>query len=83
MTGDYRITLFLHDEPAQKVIPHKFAHLELNGEVKTQVLDDGGVSSTFDVSLKAGELDVRAWFDDGEDTSGQLLAAFYMYLERI
>jgi arylsulfatase A-like enzyme len=83
VTGDYRITLFLHDEPAQKVIPHKFAHLELNGEVKTQVLDDGGVSSTFDVSLKAGELDVRAWFDDGEDASGQLLAAFYMYLERI
>lgn len=82
-TGDYRITLYLHDEPAQKIIPHKFASLELNGEVSTQELGEGSISSTFEVSLDAGELDVRAWFDDGEDTSGQPLAAFYLYFERI
>ncbi len=82
-TGTYRITLYLHDEPAQKVIPHGFAHLELNGEVITQPLGEGSVSSTFEVSLDAGNLDVRAWFDDSEDASGQRLAAFYLYFERI
>lgn len=81
--GTYRITLYLHDEPAQKEIPHDYAHLELNGEVSTQVLGEGSVSSTFEVSLDAGELDVRAWFDDSEDASGQPLAAFYLYFERI
>ncbi len=82
-TGTYRITLYLHDEPAQKEIPHSFAHLELNGEVSTQALGEGSVSSTFEVSLDAGQLDVRAWFDDSEDASGQPLAAFYLYFERI
>lgn len=81
--GTYRITLYLHDEPAQKEIPHSFAHLELNGEVVTQSLGERSVSSTFEVSLDAGNLDVRAWFDDSEDASGQPLAAFYLYFERI
>ena len=81
--GTYRITLYLHDEPAQTVIPHGFAHLELNGEVSTQPLGEGSISSTFDVSLNAGNLDVRAWFDDSEETSEQPLAAFYLYFERI
>ncbi len=82
-TGTYRITLYLHDKPAQKEIPRGFAHLELNGEVSTQALAEGSVSSTFEVSLDAGNLDVRAWFDDSEDASGQPLAAFYLYFERI
>ena len=82
-TGAYRITLYLHDEPAGKEIPHGFAHLELNGEVSTQPLGEGSTSSTFEVSLDAGDLDVRAWFDDNEDASSQPLAAFYLYFERI
>jgi hypothetical protein len=82
-TGTYRITLYLHDEPAGKEIPHSFAHLELNGEVSTQPIGEGSISSTFEVSLDAGNLDVRAWFDDSEDASGQPLAAFYLIFERI
>jgi arylsulfatase A-like enzyme/alpha-L-fucosidase len=81
--GTYRITLYLHDEPAQKVIPHRYAYLEMNGEVTAQPLAEGSVSSTFEVSLEAGDLDVKAWFDDGEDASGQALAAFYLYFERL
>ena len=41
--GTYRITLYLHDESAQKEIPHGFAHLELNGELSTQALGEGSI----------------------------------------
>ena len=81
--GTYRISLYLHDKPAQKVIPHGYAHLQLNGEISTQALGEGSVSSTFEVSLDSGDLDVKAWFDDSEDASGQALAAFYLYFERL
>jgi arylsulfatase A-like enzyme len=80
--GTYRITLYLHDEPAQKVIPHGYAHLQMNGELSSQELVEGSVSSTFEVSLDAGDLDVTAWFDDGGEAPGQALAAFYLYFER-
>jgi len=82
-SGDYRISLYFHDEPAQTVIPRKYVHLQLNDELSTQALSDGSIFTQFDVALDAGNLDIRAWFSDTEDSSDQPLAAFYMYVERL
>ena len=81
--GEYRITLYLHDEPARTVIPRKYAHLQLNGDVRTQAINDGSVSTEFTVVLEAGDLDIRAWFDDSDGATDKPLAAFYMYVERL
>jgi arylsulfatase A-like enzyme len=84
-SGNYTMTLYLHDIPANKVIPRSFAHLQLNGEVQTMSIPKGAISVTFNVELTAGDIDIRAWFDDTEDDSGlsKGLAAFYMYVEKI
>jgi arylsulfatase A-like enzyme len=83
-TGTYTITLYLHDIPAKKVIAKSFAHLQLNGKVISQPLTEGATSITFEMSLEAGDLDVRAWFDDKNDDSGldKGLPAFFMYVEK-
>jgi arylsulfatase A-like enzyme/alpha-L-fucosidase len=83
--GLYRLTIYLHDEPAQKVIPRRFAHLRLDGATHTNELAEGSVSSTFEIPLHAGDLDIRAWFDDQPDHGGMDsgLAAFYIYIERL
>ena len=82
-TGNYTMTLYLHDIPANKVIDKSFAHIQLNGETRTLPIVDGAISVTFNVDLQQGELDFRAWFDDLSDESGlgSGLAAFYMYVE--
>lgn len=81
--GEYRITLYLHDEPARTVIPRKYAHLQLNGNVRTQAINDGSISTEFTVALEAGDLDIRAWFDDSDGVTDKPLAAFFMYVERL
>lgn len=84
-TGTYKITLYLHDIPANKVIGKSHSHLELNGVTTTLPITEGAISVTFETILTIGDLDVRAWFDNKEDTSGRSkgLAAFYMYVEKI
>lgn len=84
-TGNYTMTLYLHDIPAKKVIPRSFAHLQLNGEVLTMPLPKGAISVTFNVELTKGDIDIRAWFDDKSDETGlsKGLAAFYMYVEKL
>jgi arylsulfatase A-like enzyme len=84
-TGTYTITLYIHDIPAQKVIGKPYAHLQLNGEVTTLPVAEGAISITFETSLAAGDLDVRAWFDEKTDESGldKGLPAFFMYVEKI
>jgi arylsulfatase A-like enzyme len=84
-TGTYTITLYLHDITANKVIGKPFAHIQLNGKVTTQPVIEGSISITFETSLEAGDLDVRAWFDDKNDNSGldTGLPAFFMYVEKI
>ncbi|MFY8327644.1 arylsulfatase [Pseudoalteromonas sp. ZZD1] len=83
--GTYKMTLYLHDIPANKVIGKKFAHLQLNGKTITLPIKPGATSVNFETHLETGELDVRAWFDDITDESGLAkgLPAFYMYVERI
>lgn len=84
-TGIYKITLYLHDIPANKVIGKRYSHLELNGETTTLPIAEGATSVAFESVLTVGDLDVRAWFDDKTDASGRDkgLAAFYMYVEKI
>tara|TARA_B110000438_G_scaffold300168_1_gene351927 strand:+ start:212 stop:2128 length:1917 start_codon:yes stop_codon:yes gene_type:complete len=84
-TGIYKITLYLHDIPANKVIGKRYSHLELNGETTTLPIAEGATSVVFESVLTVGDLDVRAWFDDKTDASGRDkgLAAFYMYVEKI
>jgi alpha-L-fucosidase len=81
--GTYQLTTYLHDEPAQKVIPRRYAHLQLNGETLTQEIPDGSISATFETGLEMGDLDINAWFDDQADDEGKAsgLAAFYIYIE--
>ena len=80
-SGTYRLTIYLHDEPAQKVIPKRFAHLQLNDVIQVNNIDEGSISSTFELELEEGDLDIRAWFDNTEDASDKPLAAFYIYIE--
>ena len=82
--GNYTMTLYLRDIPANKVIGKSFAHIELNGEVTTLPIIEGSTSVIFKTMLSAGNLDVRAWFDDQTDASGldTGLPAFYMYVEK-
>ncbi|WP_158972756.1 arylsulfatase [Paraglaciecola sp. L3A3] len=83
--GTYSMTLYLHDIPANKVIGKSFAHLQLNGKVITQPIVEDATSVRFETTLEAGDLDVRAWFDDKTDDSDldKGLPAFYMYVERL
>jgi arylsulfatase A-like enzyme len=83
-TGQYTMTLYLHDTPAKKVIGKGFAHLQLNGETVSKPIAPGAMSVEFSVPLIQGELDVRAWFDDLTDDSGldKGLPAFYMYAQK-
>ena len=82
--GEYSMTLYLHDIPAEKVIGKRFAHLQLNGKVETLAIAEGAKSVNFKVMLEAGDLDVRAWFDNQADDNGLStgLPAFYMYVEK-
>jgi arylsulfatase A-like enzyme len=84
-TGNYTMTLYLHDIPANKVIGKAFAHIKLNGEVTTLAIVEGATSVTFETTLSVGDLDVRAWFDNQSDASGLAsgLPAFYMYVEKL
>jgi arylsulfatase A-like enzyme len=83
-TGTYTMTLYLHDIPANAVIPRKFAHIQLNGDVKTMPVPTGSSSVTFTVALMEGDIDIRAWFDEQTDDSGLNtgLPAFYMYVDK-
>ncbi|MDO6489639.1 arylsulfatase [Colwellia sp. 6_MG-2023] len=83
--GNYTMTLYLHDVPANKVIPKGFAHIQLNGKVITMPVPKGALSVTFNMPLTKGDLDLRAWFDDKIDDSGLStgLPAFYLYVEKI
>lgn len=82
--GKYTMTLYLHDIPANKVIAKSFAHIQLNGEVTTQPIHQGATSIIFEASLEAGDLDIRAWFDNQSNSSGldKGLPAFYLYVEK-
>jgi len=82
-SGTYRLTIYLHDEPARKVIPRRYAHMELNGVTHTHEVTEGSTSVTFETELEKGDLDIRAWFDDQPDDGGMEsgLAAFYIYIE--
>ena len=84
-TNSYAMTLYLHDIPANKVIGKEFAHLQLNGVTRTLPIPEGSTFITFKTLLKAGNLDVRAWFDNKPDDSGlnKGLPAFYLYVEKI
>ena len=84
-SGTYTMTLYLHDIPANKVIPKQYAHLQLNGDTQTLPIPQGAISVTFKVALTAGDIDIRAWFDDQTDDSGLSsgLPAFYMYAEKL
>lgn len=83
-TGEYTLTLYLHDVPANKVIPEEFAHLQLNGEVITTTVPKGATNVSFKLPLQTGDLDAYAWFDDQADGKGLAsgLPAFYMYAEK-
>jgi len=84
-SGNYTMTLYLHDIPANKVIPKNMAHIQLNGEVKTKPVPANSTSVSFNVDLEAGDIDIRAWFDNENDDSGLStgLPAFYMYVEKL
>jgi len=84
-SGNYTLSLYLHDKPANKVIPKSFAHVQINGDVTTMPIPKGALSVTFNVELTKGDLDLRAWFDDKSDASGlsKGLAAFYVYAEKL
>lgn len=82
--GTYKFTMYLHDAPANKVIPRSFAHLELNGETLSASIAEGSTSVTFETALKEGDMDIKAWFDnqaDGNIKSG--LPSFFMYVEKL
>ena len=81
--GTYRFSLYFHDVPAGKIIPKQYGHLNLNGKTYVNKIDNNSVSTSFDVSLDTGDLDIKAWFDDTEEASDNPLAAFYIYIERI
>jgi len=83
-SGNYTMTLYLHDIPANKVIGKSFAHLQLNGGSVTKPISKGATSVEFELPLVEGDLDVRAWFDNKPDDSGLRsgLPAFYMYVEK-
>lgn len=65
------------------VIHKSYTHLQLNDEVDVKAIDEGSISSTFELALEVGDLDIRAWFDDSEDASDKPLAAIYIYRERL
>jgi hypothetical protein len=82
--GNYKFTLYLHDIPANKVIPKQFAHLQLNDSVSVKPIVAGRTGVTFTAALDAGDLDVRAWFDNKQANDGLKsgLPAFYLYVEK-
>jgi arylsulfatase A-like enzyme len=78
--GTYKFTASLHDIPAKKVIPSKYAYLDINGVTHKAEINDGDISVTFKLDIKAEDLDIKAWFDGAK---GKSLAAFYLYVERV
>ncbi|GAA4103922.1 arylsulfatase [Zhongshania borealis] len=81
--GQYRFTVLLHDLPAKKTISRKYAHLDINGQTYTKQINESDSQVSFDVDLEAIDLDVKAWFSDNADSSGDALAVFYLYVEWI
>tara|TARA_B110001450_G_scaffold171525_1_gene159981 strand:- start:178 stop:2064 length:1887 start_codon:yes stop_codon:yes gene_type:complete len=81
----YRLSLYLHDKPAKKVIPKAFAHLQLNDQHFAAAIKEGSISWSFETDLDAGDLDVRAWFDDQTDKEGikSGLPAIFLYIEKL
>ncbi|MCC4831789.1 arylsulfatase [Shewanella sp. 10N.7] len=83
IAGNYRFTVSLHDIPAKKVINHTFAHLDINGTTYTAEIEKGAATASFDIDLPAQELDIKAWFNNSNDSIDKPLAAFYLYVERL
>lgn len=81
--GQYQFTVYLHDKQANKTIPKSFAHLTLNGKLLTKKIAEDTSSVTFESHLEQGDLDIKAWFDNNEDSSDKPLATFYLYIERL
>ncbi|MGJ8561377.1 MAG: arylsulfatase [Litorimonas sp.] len=83
--GTYKLSLYVHDKPAGKVVPNTYAHLKLGDQTLTSNVQSGSISADFVTDLDAGNVDVEAWFDDQADGSatGGRLPAFFMYAERL
>lgn len=81
--GRYRFTLYFHDAPADKVIDKSYSHLSLNGKRYSQKVKAGSTWVSFEATLEASDVDIKAWFDNTQNASDKALAAFYIYIERV
>lgn len=83
--GTYKLSLYVHDKPANTVIPNAFAHVKLGDKVLTEAVNAGSISAEFTTELRAGDLNLEAWFDDNANGSSPVsqLPAFYLYAEKL
>jgi len=79
-SAEYKVSIFAMDKPAGKAIERDFAYLEVDGERHQIELAPGNTGADFLVQLTKGESLLKGWFSNND---GDLLAAFYMYIERI
>ncbi|MDO7085580.1 arylsulfatase [Pseudocolwellia sp. AS88] len=81
--GKYRFTLYLHDKSANKIIPKSFAHISLNGKSLVKKIDTDSTHVVFESNIELGNLDIKAWFNNTEDSTDKPLAVFYLYIEKL
>jgi arylsulfatase A-like enzyme len=82
-SGQYEISLYFHDIPAQQPVDRDVAILELNGNKQQVKLQKGAAGALFKVSLDKGPLKIKGWFANEADANNSQIPAFYAYVESI
>jgi arylsulfatase A-like enzyme len=80
-TGQYRLSAWLHDEPAMTPVMRKFAIFEIDGEQRAVPIEPMSAWAQTDLQLAAGPHRLRMWFADDEAGTQNVLPAFYVYAE--
>lgn len=81
--GDYRIRLFMFDEPAHYAIGKQYAYLNINGKEYRTEMGTEASGAEFTIHLEKGPIKLLGWFTDSADASSKTnrLPTFYAYVE--
>lgn len=83
VSDNYNVKLYYHDAPAYKIIPYKYANLEINGKVHQKPLIADATNVAFDVDILAGDFTLSAWFSNEKAAPKEKgTPAFFIYTER-
>ncbi|MEO1244355.1 MAG: arylsulfatase [Pseudomonadota bacterium] len=81
-SDEYRVSVYLYDQPASRPVGKSWAILEVDGERSVQAISRWSSHAVFDVDLEQGNTKLKAWFADDEAGELNPVPAFFAYVKR-